>query len=379
MACAAFSYSVMQVFAKLMMMEQLSAFSLLFSRSVVGFVLNGLGWLLKRAYQHRTKESEPEDAVVTEPLTRNKVIWLIVRSVTGFASVTLEYKALQYLPLEVMLTIFYSSPIFVVLWSHCLLGEPIKKTGLVCISVCIVGLVVEIQPWKIEDVSFPKWAFLLPLAAAMSSGLLYTSLRALEGVSVFIVLNSCFFSAMGLSALTGGVLGELSFPSTLQAWGFLFGIGSLGYAGEICETKGFAKAGKYTGSVAVFKFLTPIFSILWDFVFFRNEITWIQLVGMVLILGSSGFMVFLMRRQHNEGVRKSSSNLEYLEDVVPREEKMNMSSFFQKNSIKGECKELDYSSEYVVDCSGQEVDCSKQDVFDESSDQIVQIPVHLEL
>merc|ERR1712083_346979 len=89
---------------------------------------------------------------------------------------------------------------------------------------------------------------------------------------------------------------EVPRPSP-KTWALLMLVGFSTYFAEWFITKGYALADQGAGSVAVFKFLTPIFEIVWNIVSFKHFPTLLSIVGASLVVISAAVLVRVQSRQ----------------------------------------------------------------------------------
>jgi drug/metabolite transporter (DMT)-like permease len=219
--------------------------------------------------------------------------WLIIRAVGAFVAIALHIMALEKVDLALASMIHCTAPLFIVLFSRLLLGEPIRLAAVLCMAVCAVGLTLDIAPWQSRDKdagggSLPGYA--LAFGSAIASALAYTSLRALKDVS-----STTSLRALYTTLLVGGFLLALGSegikkPSYSMWWLFIM-VGISTFAAEWLITKGYALATEGACSVAVYKFLTPIFAIGWDLALFKQSPQVLSLVGAALVLLSSAVLV----------------------------------------------------------------------------------------
>uniref|UniRef100_A0A7S1RA31 EamA domain-containing protein n=1 Tax=Alexandrium catenella TaxID=2925 RepID=A0A7S1RA31_ALECA len=332
-AMGAMCFSFMGLFAKKAGTQgHLSCFVILAVRSSIGLVLNWgavfASWFrarradkkakamataatltpslrLQRRGSTGSKASVDSEAKTAEEgsifgLPRRVIVWLAVRSFAGFGCVLLEYAALRVLPLKVSAMIIYSSPAFIVLWAALLLGERISRAVVALQLVSFSGLVVVVRPWTLgEEGSAPVWSYIATVIGTSLAGLAYVSLRALAGTDYLTVMSTFLWVSLVCSVGVAVPMGAFNLPGAdLKVWGFLIAVGVFAYIAEVCVTCGYQRAGAGTGQVSVFKFLSPVCSMLWGCLFLAEEIEWTDLAGAALILGSSATIVILQTKGH---------------------------------------------------------------------------------
>merc|ERR1712176_1597265 len=86
----------------------------------------------------------------TDPLPARPQLWLLARCVCATSSIALNFVSLQNLNLAMSTMIHCTSPLFVVVMGRVLLGERIRLLAYVCIAAAAAGMVVFVQPWRVE-------------------------------------------------------------------------------------------------------------------------------------------------------------------------------------------------------------------------------------
>lgn len=222
----------------------------------------------------------------------------------------LEYTTIRFLPLAINgLIIFGGAPVFAYIWAALILRDTVELIGVVCVFVSFTGLLLIVQPWT-GTMQGPMWAFLVALFAACAGGMNWVACRQLQPLPYIFVMHAyqpwCFIVAFTI----GAALQELQMPPlTWPACGFLFGVCLLAYVTECLITAGFARAGKKTGQVAIMKFFSPAFSMLWGAMFLGEGLTFFELCGGALIVTSSTIIVRRQQAQRDaDQLRAGFSN-----------------------------------------------------------------------
>eukprot|EP00931_Biecheleriopsis_adriatica_P078293 TRINITY_DN51756_c0_g1_i1.p1 TRINITY_DN51756_c0_g1~~TRINITY_DN51756_c0_g1_i1.p1 ORF type:complete len:328 (-),score=42.12 TRINITY_DN51756_c0_g1_i1:413-1396(-) len=231
-----------------------------------------------------------------ETIDTKAKLWLVARVLGALAGIALHIMALSMVDLALASMIHCSAPLFIVLLSRVILKEPIKLAAAVAMGICCVGLVLDIAPWKSTKAS-SLLGILLVFGSAFGSAVTYTSLRALKDIKPSTSLKVLYLGVFIIGFLLALASG-ISKP-TGKIWGFLFMVALSTFFSEWCITKGYALAIQGAGSVAVFKFLTPIFAIGWDASLFGHYPTALSLTGAALVLVSSAALVRIQASNHN--------------------------------------------------------------------------------
>jgi drug/metabolite transporter (DMT)-like permease len=293
----AFGWSVRDVANKLMQEregDKPSVWTITAVQGAIGLILNftiSQGKLL----------INEEAAERREVISGKEKIWLVVRVIGAISGITLHILSLGMVDLALASMIHCTAPIFIVVLSRVFLGEPIRLGAGLAMSLCAVGLILDIAPWKGQREQTGGGSVLgytLAFGSALGSAFAYTSLRALKGVSPTTSLQTLYISLLVFGffpALAEGIA-----KPTLEIWGLFVMVGTATYCSEWLITKGYALAAQGAGSVAVFKFLTPIFEIGWNVVLFQRFPTALSIVGATLVVVSSAVLVHVQAGQKNE-------------------------------------------------------------------------------
>ena len=205
-----------------------------------------------------------------------KPVLLGARSIFGMAGMLTFFLAVEGMPLAEAVTINRLSPFFVLILSWLFLGERLKKIQLFAVFLGFAGVIVILRPGTIP--------FTLPAGLAVLSALFagsaYTTLRALRKTDRPLLVVFWFSAAITLFFLPSVILGGVmpGFKSLI----FLLCIGISGTAGQLLMTKAYRYAPG--GEVAIYGYLSVVFSILWQILFFDSVPGAMVFIGAGLIL-----------------------------------------------------------------------------------------------
>lgn len=211
-----------------------------------------------------------------ESLLSGKPWLLFLRSALGTMGMVLYFAALEKLPLTDTVTVNKLSPFFVLLFSWIFLGEKLNKVQVVAIVTAFAGVALVASPGEVSV----STAILFALASAVFAGAAYTTLRALRKydsplrvVFWFSLLSVVVFLPKTISS------GVMPTGATIIP---LLGIGIAGVLGQILMTTAyrFAPGGK----VAVYGYLSVVFSVLWQISVFREVPSMMVLGGAFLVM-----------------------------------------------------------------------------------------------
>lgn len=189
-------------------------------------------------------------------------ILLGIRSLLGICGMLTYFTAVERLPLAEAVTINRLSPFFVLLFAALFLGERLKRPQVLAVFLGFAGVAVILRPGSVHF-SGPG---LLALLSAVFAGGAYTALRGLRKTDRPLVIVFWFSLVMTLAFLPG-----LLRDGVIPDWRSLLcllGIGLAGAAGQLLMTKAYRCAPG--GQVAIYGYLSVLFSMVWQTVFFSS-------------------------------------------------------------------------------------------------------------
>lgn len=154
-----------------------------------------------------------------------------LRSSFLLASTSLNFTALQYLPITVTTTIMFAGPVVVTLLAIPVLGEKVGLRRIIAVCIGFSGVIVVMQPWGAEF----HPAMLLSLCALVAASLYFIMTRMLAGVESNST-QQLWSSGMAAVAILPFALSDWHWPTDAVTWGVFGLIGLFGAAGHICAT-----------------------------------------------------------------------------------------------------------------------------------------------
>ncbi|PIE52480.1 hypothetical protein CSA37_06755 [Candidatus Fermentibacteria bacterium] len=213
-----------------------------------------------------------------ESLISGKPRLLFLRSALGTIGMVLYFYALEHLPLSNTVTINKLSPFFVILFSWMFLGEKLKAVQGAAIAVAFTGVALVAGPGSVS-LSVAVWA---ALASAVFAGGAYATLRALRKYDTPLRVVFWFSMLTMLVFLPGAVRsGRFPAPEALVP---LAGIGVAGVLGQVLMTAAYRHA--EGGKVAIYGYLSVVFSVFWQITVFGNTPSPAVLVGAALVMAA---------------------------------------------------------------------------------------------
>lgn len=220
---------------------------------------------------------------------------VLARSAIHGAAMVIYFGALAFLPVAQVAAGLFTAPIFVLLIQRFAYDRPILGMQILAVVLGFAGVVLVLGPEALSGASF---AALLPVIAGALYALGNIATREwCAGESAETILAG-FFGMLGVIGLIGmaalylvplpvpegpeGFLqrgpvwptGEFLWWTFVQAAGSLLGVGMVVKAYQIAEAS----------RVSVFEYVILPASAAWGFVLWGEQLTWIAVAGMSLIV-----------------------------------------------------------------------------------------------
>ena len=219
-----------------------------------------------------------------------------MRAVFLFGGTTLNFMALNYLPITVTTTIMFAGPIVVTLLAIPILGERVGPHRIAAVCVGFAGVVVVMQPW---GAGFHP-AMLLNIGAMVMAALYFIMTRLLAGVESNAT-SQVWVSGLAAICLLPLALGNWVWPDTAASWIFFALIGVFGGLGHIMATGAHRMA---DASILAPVFYIQIFlAALAGVIFFDTWPTVWTLGGGAIIIGAG---IYIWHRERTNKVQTAS-------------------------------------------------------------------------
>ena len=261
MLLAGVLFAAMGVFAKLGA-QWFGAADLVFWRSAIGLLVLALlarlkGWPLATPY------------------------WRLhlLRGLSGVVSLGLYFWCIARLPLATAVTLNYTSPLFLALFSALLLRERLRADRLRALCLAFAGVVLLLEPTVRED----QWRdALLGLASGVLAAAAYLNVKRLgatgePGWRVVFWFTAVSAAASGAWAAVSG----FTPPTAANAW-VLLGVGATATVAQLAMTRAYLTGN--TLVVGAFAYSTVVFSTLFGMALWGERLAPVALAGMALII-----------------------------------------------------------------------------------------------
>lgn len=214
------------------------------------------------------------------------------RTGAGWASATLLFASVAYIPMSDATALSFMNPVFAMLLAIPLLGESVGRVRWSAAGIAILGALILLRP---TPASFQP-AALLALGAALAMGLELIFIKTLAG-------RERMFQVLLVNNLIGVVIASAAVIPVWQAptpgqWGALAGVGVLMACAQICYINGVARAD--ASFVAPFNYATLVFAAGYDFAVFGVRPTPVSMLGAAVILAGALMLALREARQRSK-------------------------------------------------------------------------------
>ena len=205
-------------------------------------------------------------------------IW---RGLTGIGSLVMFYYCITRLPLALAVTLNYTSPLFLALFTTIALRERLHWPLAVSVALGFVGVILLLQPTLAHD----QWRdALIGLASGFFAGLAYLNIKQLGMLGEPDWRVVLYFTLIS-TVITGAWMAFDTFHAvTPENFILLLGIGITSTIAQLALTRA-----HHTGNtlvVGALAYSTVVFASLWGIILWGETLTLTAWLGMVLIVVS---------------------------------------------------------------------------------------------
>jgi drug/metabolite transporter (DMT)-like permease len=204
---------------------------------------------------------------------------LLVRSLSGFTSMCLNFYALSQINLGDASVLHQTTPFFVILFSVLLLGEKLYRPLLLITLVCFAGISVVLRP----SGHLFNYGGMAALTSAVFAAGAYVSIRHLHKTDSFWTMSFYFMATAAVLSAPPMVTNWVN--PTGREWLLLVGTGLTGTLGQLWMTYSYKH--EHASFVAPFAYAGVLFSFLWGVWFFNEVPTVLTLLGAGLTAGGA--------------------------------------------------------------------------------------------
>lgn len=235
-------------------------------------------------------------------LKTHRLFLQITRGLCWFVAFTCFYLALAVLPIAETYALFFSSPIFITIFSVILFGERVISRKWVAIFAGFLGVVIIIRPGASLFNPAAIFAVLSAIAYAISVALTRQLGKTDRGASmafyttlIYLLGSSAVGIFLGNGHFAAGKSTSLQF--LLRAWVIpnLMDLGLMAFCGLIAGLGFYALSQAYrltqATTIAHYEYIAVPLSIFWGYIVWRDIPDINTVLGMVLVVGSGLYVL----------------------------------------------------------------------------------------
>ncbi len=226
----------------------------------------------------------------------------VIRCFFMFGAYISFYLSMAALPLAETVSIFYSTPIFITIFSVLALGEKVEISGWIAVVVGFIGVIIMLRPGSNMFDPAALLALLTAVLYAVASIITRRLGKTDTGVSMafyltvmYIIFATAFTLMLNNSAVSPGTHPSLAF--LFREWRLpaqedlilLIAIGFIAAAGFYCLSQAYRLA--QPSVIAPFEYIAVPLGVIWGYLFFKDALGYQSVIGMILIVGS-GLYIF---------------------------------------------------------------------------------------
>ncbi|RBW47346.1 EamA/RhaT family transporter [Psychromonas sp. B3M02] len=268
MLLSAFSFALMTACVKLVSTHNIPVFEIVAARGLISLLISYVDIKRKKI-----------------AVWGNHKVLLISRGVVGTLALICVYYAVTTLPLAEATLLQYLYPVFTALLAFFFLKERIQRSTLICIVLCLTGLLAMVQPNLAlnGEAVLPWFSVFVALLGALGSGTAYVIVKRLSKTEDSSVIIFYFpLIALPLSLI---LLGNDFVMPDGEALILLLFVGIFTQVGQVGLTK--AMQTEVAGKVSAFSYVQVLFStVLGVFIFNEIPSVWTLIGGILIILGA---------------------------------------------------------------------------------------------
>jgi drug/metabolite transporter (DMT)-like permease len=222
------------------------------------------------------------------------------RGTIGLTTLCLAFSALAFLPLAEATTIGFAAPLFAVMLSALVLGEPVGRYRWSAVAIGFLGMLVVMRP---EGRHLPPLGLLLAGLAAFGAGIVTITIRQV-GRTESTQTTVLWFSLFSMT-VTGALMpfhGEAHDGGT---WLLLLALGAVGGTSQICLTASLRFAP--VPVVAPFDYVQLLWSVLLGWWIFGQQPMATTWAGAAIIMASGLYTLYREHRLGKEAARETAA------------------------------------------------------------------------
>lgn len=234
-----------------------------------------------------TSKSDSENQISLFGEWKNMHI-LCLRGLSGALAMNFFYGSIQKLLLAEAMALLFLNPALVAILAYVCLGEHLHLYGVAgCVS-SLMGMVLVVQPPFLgnEWSKSRKFGVMFGLFSAFLAAVAYISIRKIGKRENSLTIAVWFHSTALLTSFVGlgfHIFGARLVAPTPTDWICMLFIAPCSFLAQILISRGFQLEKAATG--AAVNYLQVFFGAFFGWVFFNEPLTWLSILGVVLIFG----------------------------------------------------------------------------------------------
>jgi drug/metabolite transporter (DMT)-like permease len=217
------------------------------------------------------------------------------RGAIGLSTMVTAFAALTWLPLAEAATIGFVAPLFSVMLSALVLGEPVGRHRWSAVVLGLVGVLIVMQP---SGSHLPATGLALALAAAFGVAAVTITIRQI-GRTESTTTTVLWFTLFSMT-VTGLLLPVFGQAHDARTWAVLVALGLFGGIGQLFLTSALRFAP--VSVVVPFDYSQLLWAVLLGWAIWDTHPAWTTWAGAAVIVGSGLYTVY---REHKLGREKS--------------------------------------------------------------------------
>ena len=211
---------------------------------------------------------------------RRRMLW---RCTVGLSAMACYFYAVQQIPLSNAVTLQYTAPLFVALFSGAMLRERVSPLVYGCIALSFVGTVLIVSP-SLRSVDIDA---LIALISGVLSAFAYLAVRGLRTSATpdGVVFWFALFCTLATLPLAASELPRLALPEVLA----ITGVGICAGVGQTGMTRAYQAA--RAAYIGAFSYATVLVGGIYGWLLFHQTLVWSDALGAALIVGSGALLV----------------------------------------------------------------------------------------
>lgn len=231
---------------------------------------------------------------------KKDLILLLISGVAMGINWILLFESYNYTTVSLATVSYYFAPVIVMVLAPLILKEKLTKKQVICFLISTIGLVLIVGTFELKKGNANIIGILLGVLAACFYAtviLINKKIKAIDGIQrTFLQFLASLIAIVPYTLLTSGI-NLFSISGDNFMWLLIVGIVHTGIA--YCLYFSSMKE-LPSQKVSIFSYIDPMTSILLSFMILNERFTLLQLLGTILILGSTILNEINFKKRENK-------------------------------------------------------------------------------